>query len=270
MREDKIKEFQNIIRGFYEKNRRDFPWRKTRDPYKIFVSEVMLQQTQVSRVLLKYPEFIKVFPTLKSLAKAPFSDVLRVWQGLGYNRRARALKSASEAIWGLYKGKIPKDMEQLLGLPGIGPSTAGGILAFAYDTPYPFIETNIRRVFIYHFFPRKKNVHDRKILELVEKTMDTQNPREWYYALFDYGTHLGKQVENPNRQSKHYTKQKVFEGSHRQIRGAVLKKILGKGSMSKERLRAEIKVSDKSLERVLEELVKEKFITKHRGKYKTV
>ena len=138
MREDKIKEFQNIIRGFYEKNRRDFPWRNTRDPYKIFVSEVMLQQTQVSRVLLKYPEFIKVFPTLKSLAKAPFSDVLRVWQGLGYNRRARALKSASEAIWGLYKGKIPKDIEQLLGLPGIGPSTAGGILAFAYDTPISF------------------------------------------------------------------------------------------------------------------------------------
>ncbi len=270
MRDLKIKEFQKIIRDFYGKNKRELPWRNTRDPYKIFVSEVMLQQTQVSRVLLKYPEFIKAFPTLPSLAKAPFLDVLRVWQGLGYNRRAKALKNASEAIWELHKGKIPKDIDRLLKLPGIGPSTAGGILAFAYNIPYPFIETNIRRIFIHHFFPRKKNVHDREILQLVEKTMDVQNPREWYYALFDYGTHLGKQIKNPNRRSKHYAKQKAFEGSHRQIRGMVLKKILGEGSMSKQRLRAEIKGADKQLERVLGELIKEKFITKHRGLYKTV
>ncbi|MCR4330540.1 MAG: A/G-specific adenine glycosylase [Patescibacteria group bacterium] len=270
MRDDKIKEFKKIIRDFYGKNKRILPWRKTRDPYQILVSEIMLQQTQVSRVLLKYPEFIKAFPTLKTLAKAPFSDVLRAWQGLGYNRRARALKRASEAIWELYKGKIPKDIDQLLGLPGIGPSTAGGILAFAYGIPYPFIETNIRRIFIHHFFPRKNNVHDREILRLVEKTMDAQNPREWYYALFDYGTHLGKQVKNPNRRSKHYTKQKAFEGSHRQIRGMVLRRILEKGSINKQQLKTVVKIPEMQLKRAVEELLKEGFIKERRGRYQTI
>ena len=222
----KIEQLQERVRAYYRAHKRNFPWRETRNPYRILVSEVMLQQTQVARVLVKYPEFIGAFPTVQTLAKAPLAEVLRVWQGMGYNRRAKFLKQASKEIVERHNGKIPSTIAELLSLPGVGKSTAGGILAFAYNIPVAFIETNIRRVFIHHFFPKKKTVSDSDILPLVEATLNTANPREWYYALFDYGTHLAQMMPNPNRRSRHHAKQSVFEGSRRQIRGRVLRVLL--------------------------------------------
>lgn len=202
------------------------PWRNTRDPYRILVSEIMLQQTQVSAVLKKYPSFIKKFPDIQALARTPLASVLREWQGLGYNRRAVALKKTALIISEQHKGHIPHSPEQLNALPGIGHATASSIATFAFNTPTVFIETNIRRVFIRHFFPRSHSISDERILPLVQRTLDIKNPREWYWALMDYGTWLGQTGPNPNRRSKHYTKQSAFGGSHRELRGIILKLLL--------------------------------------------
>lgn len=228
-------QFQKLIQDYYRKQGRQLLWRPpllkprkdgTLDSYKIVVSEVMLQQTQVSRVEKKFPEFIATFPNFKALAQTDTTRLLRVWQGMGYNRRALNLRKLAQEVITAHKGQLPSNMRALDALPGIGPNTAGSIRAFAFNLPSVFIETNIRRVFIHHFFANKKNVHDEQILELVEKTLPKENIREWYYALMDYGSHLAGKVENPNRKSAHYTKQSKFEGSNRQLRGALLRTIL--------------------------------------------
>lgn len=183
--------FRGLVYDYYEKSgRHSLPWRNTRDPYKILVSEIMLQQTQVNRVLQKYEEFLKAFPDVGSLAEASTGEVLKIWQGLGYNRRALNLKRAAEIIKKDFRGEFPETAESLESLPGIGQSTRGAIMAFAFGTPTAFIETNIRSIYIHHFFKGEKNVHDREIMPLIEKTLDTENPRDWYYALMDYGVHL--------------------------------------------------------------------------------
>ncbi len=231
----KLKRFKGYIWDYYHKQGRQLSWRPpvlkphkdgALDPYIIVVSEVMLQQTQVSRVEKKLPEFIKAFPNFEALAKADTTELLKVWQGMGYNRRALNLRKLAQEVMHLYKGQLPRDMRDLDALPGIGPNTAGSIRAFAFNLPSIFIETNIRRVFIHHFFADKKNVHDEQILELVEKTLPKENIREWYYALMDYGSHLTSKVENPNRKSAHYNKQAKFSGSNRQLRGALIRAFL--------------------------------------------
>lgn len=183
----------------------------------------MLQQTQVSRVLKKYPEFIRKFPDVQMLARVPLRSILQVWQGMGYNRRAKALYELAHAVMKQYGGKIPHDETALSELPGVGPATAGAVMAYAWNKPAVFIETNIRRVFTHHFFPKRKKIRDEEILKLVAATVPKINPREWYWALMDYGTYLAATVPNPNRRSKHYTKQTRFEGSQRQLRGKLLK-----------------------------------------------
>jgi A/G-specific adenine glycosylase len=225
----KLKKFQKEILDFYKKEGRVFAWRATKNPYHIVVSEFMLQQTQVSRVALKYPEFIKIFPTIEDLAQAPLSEVLRVWSGLGYNRRAKMLRLFAVEVMKRHGGKIPKDTNELLDLPGIGQSTAGAVRAFAFDMPSVFIETNIRRVFIHYFAPKKKEVSDKELLPLIEYCAHhVSSPRIWYWALMDYGSHLPKTIVNPNRRSKHYKKQSSFVGSNRQVRGAILRTMLAK------------------------------------------
>lgn len=218
--------FQKIIWDYYRKYGRDLPWRNTKDAYRITVSEIMLQQTQVERVIPYYKRFIKKFPTFLALARAERSDVLRAWQGLGYNRRALNLQKLAQIVTETYKGKLPDTVDELDALPGIGKGTAGSLSAFVFNKPAAFIETNIRRVFIHHFFTDKKVVHDEDILNVVGKTVDKKNAREWYYALMDYGSHLAKKIENPNRRSKHYSKQSKFEGSDRQLRGELLRERL--------------------------------------------
>jgi A/G-specific adenine glycosylase len=262
----KIGAFQAQIWAFYEHSGRKLSWRNTRNPYKILISEVMLQQTQVARVLEKYPEFLKKFPTLEALAASPLGDVLRAWQGMGYNRRARYLKDAAEAVIE-GNGKIPKTETDLLKLPGIGHYTANAILAFAYNEPRVFIETNIRRVFIHHFFKNLKSVSDKQILPLVDQTLDISNPREWYYALMDYGAQLPKVTKrNSNTQSKHYTKQSTFKGSLRELRGTLIRKI-SEGPKKLKTLQTACKNDPRTAE-ALAALTKDKLIHYEKEKYK--
>lgn len=225
LRMTQVKAFQAQILAFYgHSGRHNLPWRETKDTYKIVVSEVMLQQTQVTRVLEKYSEFLRAFPTIQALAKAPLAHTLSVWQGMGYNRRALALKRLAEEVVIKHKGKIPQDRAELEALPGIGPYTAGAVRAFAFNEPEVFIETNIRRIFIHHFFKDRVGVNDKEILPLIKQTLDIQDPRAWYYALMDYGAHLPKITKiNSNKQSKHYVKQSTFKGSLRELRGKIIR-----------------------------------------------
>lgn len=269
MSDTSIKKFKKNIWDFYHDHKREMPWRDTRDPYKILVSEVMLQQTQVSRVLKKYPEFIKAFPNPEILAKAPLTQILAVWQGMGYNRRALALKAIANKVVRGYKGVVPRDHSLLIKLPGIGENTAGAIVAFAFNIPVAFIETNIRRVYIHFFFKKSHSVSDKEILKLVKKTVDIKNPREWYYALMDYGAMLAKITKNPNQKSRHYTKQKPFKGSNREVRGLILNLLLQGGSLSNTQLATEIRrrrVSGKVTQN-LNDLVDEGFLSRKGSNY---
>ncbi|MBI5421411.1 MAG: A/G-specific adenine glycosylase [Parcubacteria group bacterium] len=265
----KIKEFQKIVWDYYRKNKRAMPWRETTDSYHILVSEIMLQQTQVKRVLEKYPLFIKAFPDFQSLAKAPLSDVLKTWQGMGYNRRAIALKKIAQRVVHEYEGVLPQAPEVLVNFPGIGKATAGSIVTFAFNTPTVFIETNIRRVFIHHFFGKRKSVKDEDILRYVETALDKKRSREWYWALMDYGTHLGEimRAENPNRKSKAYKKQSKFEGSDRKIRGIILKFLIKEGKKSKEEIAHKIKEDSARIQKILADLVKEGFLIQNKDEY---
>jgi A/G-specific adenine glycosylase len=258
--------FQEKILDFYHKNgRHDLPWRKTTDPYLILVSEIMLQQTQVARVLLKYPLFISAFPDVHSLAEASLSEVLGVWKGMGYNRRAIALRTIAGLIISEFSGIIPDDETVLSGFPGIGKATASSIVAFAFDRPTVFIETNIRRVFIHCFFGDNVPVSDSEIRPLVARTLDIRHPREWYYALMDYGAVIGRRIPNPNRRSTHYYRQPAFEGSDRQLRGRILETLLLKGTLEKNSLISLIGERPERTGEILLALSREGFVTLENG-----
>jgi A/G-specific adenine glycosylase len=220
-------DFRRVVWNAYREHYRPMEWRDDPSPYKVFVSEVMLQQTQVVRVRSRFSVFVDRFGSFGELAAASFSAVLEVWSGLGYNRRARRLLESARIIRDHYRCVLPRDPEKLRELPGIGAATAGSIAAFAYNVPAVFIETNIRRVFLHHFFPGRDSVRDREILPLVEATLDHSNPREWYWALMDYGTILAERGANANQRSAHYTVQSPFEGSDRQLRGIILRDLTG-------------------------------------------
>lgn len=218
--------FTRTVRAYYNAHgRHDLPWRHTEDPYRILVSEVMLQQTQVPRVREKYEEFLKRFPTVRALARATLGDVLRVWQGLGYNRRAKLLHECAKAVLSNHRGKFPRTYEALRALPGIGPYTAGAVMAFAYNEPVPLIETNVRSVYLHHYFHNRTDVPDSALMPIVERTLDQRNPRAWYAALMDYGTHLKRTVGNANVRSRHYVRQAAFKGSDRALRGMILREL---------------------------------------------
>lgn len=263
MRPD-TKKFQKQVLGHYRQHGRDLPWRHNINPYRIWVSEIMLQQTQVSRAIEKYETFLKVFPSFKKLAQAPLKKILGMWQGLGYNRRALAMSKAAKIVVADFNGKLPCTVDELIELPGIGHATACAILTYAYNLPCVFIETNIRSVYLYHFFRRRKNISDQELLPLVEKTLDQKNPRVWYWALMDYGSLLKKGITNPNKKSKHYIRQTRFKGSHRQVRGAVLK-MLGLSSATTDSIRQETRFPITRIRKALIELSQEGFV-KHRGK----
>lgn len=218
-----LEKFKRTVWDYYRVNRRDFPWRKNINPYRVLVSEMMLQQTQVSRGEIKYKEFLEKFPSFRALAQASNAEVLAAWQGLGYNRRALYLKKTAEVVVREYGGKLIDDAAVLIKLPGIGAYTAGAVCAFAFNKPVVFIDTNVRRVYMHHFFNDKKEVTDAELVPLIESTLDKNNAREWYSALMDYGSMLGLKEENANKRSAHYVKQSKFEGSLRQVRGKILK-----------------------------------------------
>jgi A/G-specific adenine glycosylase len=258
--------FERIVWAHYRKQgRHDLLWRKTKDPYKILVSEVMLQQTQVERVVPFYKKFLKQFPTVQALARAPLSEVLKTWQGLGYNRRAKMLHQAAKAIDKERKGKFPKTIEELVALPGVGPYTAGAVAAFAYNQDEVFIETNIRTAVTYHFFPKKTEITDKQIIEILEQVQSKGKSREWYGALMDYGAHLKKLGVKLNSRSKHYAKQSKFSGSLREARGAILRALAG-GPVTSEKLLNLVDLDRKEqIKRALEALENEGFVQTEKG-----
>lgn len=264
---------------------RDLPWRRTRDPYEIWISEVMLQQTQASRVDGRWQRWLQRFPTVRALASADPADVLDEWQGLGYNRRALALHRAAQAI-AAAGGTVPADARALEALPGIGPATAAGILAFAYDLPGVYLETNVRAVFLHELFADRDKVSDRELVPLVRETCPTSaddpadDPRTWYYALLDYGAYLKRTVPNPSRRSSGHARQSRFEGSHRQKRAELLRLLLSHrddapggadlgtlaAELASEELeagRSEVKTAD--VQALLEELSREGFCREEHG-----
>ncbi len=255
--------FSRIIWEYYKRHgRHSLPWRQVDadgdiDPYKVMVSELMLQQTQVNRVIPKFEEFILRFPSFEALAKAPIGEVLVAWSGLGYNRRAKFLWQAAGQVMHTFEGQLPMSQQALVTLPGIGRNTAGAILAYAFNKPSVFIETNIRTVFIHHFFSDAQVVADNELLAIIEDTLPKEAAREWYWALMDYGTHLKQTVGNLSRASAGYTKQSPFAGSRRQVRGKVLRTLIEKPYSFSELTAC---IADDRLESVLIDLQSEGFI----------
>lgn len=255
-----VKPFQELIYVYYDHAGRIFPWRETREPYKIFISEVMLQQTQTDRVVQKYLSWIKRFPSFKALAKASFPEVLEEWQGLGYNRRAKFLHESAKKSIEHFNGSIPNNPEELVEFPGIGSNTAASITAFAFNKPVVFIETNIRALYIHMFFRGQTDVHDNDLMIFIEETLDRENAKEWYNALMDYGVMLKKKYKNPSRKSKHHTKQKAFKGSDREIRGAILKALVSRDSIPLNELPRLIDKNPERVEKNVANLEKEGFV----------
>jgi A/G-specific adenine glycosylase len=262
-----VRTFQELIYGYYRIYGRTFPWRETRNPYEILVSEIMLQQTQAKRVISKYGQFIKTFPNFPVLAAAPLQEILKVWSGLGYNRRALYLKKTADIVVGEFQSILPSDPDTLTTLPGIGRATASAIAAFAFDSPTAFVETNIRTVFIHFFFQNKTAIKDKDILTFVKKTLDYENPREWYYALTDYGVMLKKHTRCGKRSAR-YQKQPPFEGSNRQVRGKILN-ILVMAPIHESRIIKKLDIDPQRIRKILNELKKEGFI-KRKGNLITI
>lgn len=221
-------DFQETV---WEKARelyRDMPWRDNTDPYYVLVSELMLQQTQVARVIPKFEFFMETFPTIKDLADAPLSAVLTAWSGLGYNRRAKFLHQAAQKVLVDFNGIIPNTYDELVSLSGIGPNTAGAILAYSFNKPVVFIETNVRTVYFHHFFEDHMTVTDKELRAIIEQTIDKEHPRQWYWALMDYGSYLKQQGVGRIDKSSHFKKQAPLRGSVREVRGLIIKALAKK------------------------------------------
>ncbi len=270
-----VASFRKTVWVHYKKHGRALPWRPpelallpdgaAREPYAVLVSEIMLQQTQVDRVIPKYKLFMGRFPSVYALARAPLRDVLEVWSGLGYNRRAKFLHELAKTVVKKYRGHIPQDEKDLRTLPGIGAATAASFAAFAFNHPAIFIETNIRSVFIHHFFKNRNAVRDKDIIPLVRQTVDVANPREWYYALMDYGVMLKETHPNPSRKSAHHAKQSPFKGSRREIRGKILALLVHSKRASTGDIRKSLKCSAALARSILKDLESEGFIKKRRS-----
>ncbi len=262
-----LRVFQETVWDYFHGYGRQLPWREPEadgsfDAYKILVSEFMLQQTQVSRVVPRFQEFIATFPTLASLADANLGAVLTTWSGLGYNRRAKFLHQTAQRL-------VSKDgtwkYDELIACPGIGANTAGAILVYAYSRPVIFIETNIRTVYIHHFFTDQNDIPDRLIQELLEATLDREQPQQWYWALMDYGSHLKSTVGNASRASKTYARQSTFQGSTRQLRGQIIR-LLTIHTRTPQELATLI--PDERLQTVLAALISESLIVQTHQHYK--
>lgn len=253
--------FQEAVWSHFRAHQRTMPWRDEPNVYNVLVSELMLQQTQVARVTPKFTQFMLRFPDIGNLAAAPLADVLVAWSGLGYNRRAKFLHEAAKKVVNDFNGLIPTNRNDLMTLPGVGSNTAGAILAYAYNEPVTFIETNIRTVFFHHFFAeRSSKVSDSELGELAKQVLDTEQPREWYWALMDYGSYLKKTAGTRLDSSKHYKKQTVLKGSPREMRGRIIKALTG-GSLTELVLR-DVVAADSRFVPALKSLQSEGMIVK--------
>ncbi len=254
--------FQQKILTWYEQHKRDLPWRRTINPYRIMISEIMLQQTQVDRVIPKYKAFLKVFPTVWDLAEAPVSQVLELWSGLGYNSRAIRLQEAVKVICKRYDGQVPKNRDVLLDLPGIGPYTANAILSFAHNLPFPCIDTNIRRIILHELqLPEKTSAE--KLYAIAESLIPENRSREWHNALMDYGSSI---LTARKTGIKSLTTQSKFLHSRRWYRGQILKTLVKEKEISVKELADRLQKSSEEIEEILIDLEKNKLIARKQEK----
>lgn len=253
-----LRRFQKKIFDWWEGNKRDLPWRKTHDPYRIMVSEIMLQQTQVARGLLKYQEFITRFPSLESLAGASPAEVIRVWKGMGYNRRAVYLHGAARKIVTDYHGIFPQDERALLQLPGLGKYTTRAILVFAYKKDVAMVDTNIRQI-ITHFFFHDVPQSEKMIQEVADALIPQGKAWEWHQALMDYGA-----LALDRKKNKRKKKQTPFKETNRYFRGRILD-LLREGDKQEDEvyavLRQTYKKDNAAAAALLQGLVKDKLIS---------
>ncbi|NHK30693.1 MAG: Fe-S cluster assembly protein HesB [Asgard group archaeon] len=259
--EIKIREFQEKIFNWWKENKRDLPWRKTTNPYHIMVSEVMLQQTQVTRTIKKYLEFLQKFPTIDSLASASPAEVLTLWSGLGYNRRALWLQQAAQQI--IEKGNFPETPEELEKLKGIGPYTARSILIFAMNEDCPTVDTNIRRILIAEELA-EESTQEKELYKIAEKLIPKGKSRDWHNALMDYGS---LELTAAKTGIKPKAKQKKFSKSKRYYRGKIVKILIKKQRQTKNQLLKECKVEEKEIDEILKSLVKDDLIVKRSDHY---
>lgn len=262
------KKFKDTVWKYYrEHGRHELPWRKTTDAYRILVSEVMLQQTQVERVIPYYARFLKKFPTVRALAASPLSEVLIEWQGLGYNRRAKMLHEAAKAVSEGYGGRFPITALELEKLPGIGAYTAGAVAAFAYNQDGIFIETNIRTAITHHFYKDREGVSDNEVREKLLKLYPKGQAREWYAALMDYGAHLKRSGVRINAKAKGYAKQSTFKGSGREVRGAIVR-LLSSGPFTHSQVMKLFETARRSqIEEQLGKLLQEGLVVRKGSRY---
>ncbi|MFP4523800.1 MAG: Fe-S cluster assembly protein HesB [Candidatus Woesearchaeota archaeon] len=261
---DKVKALQQKILDFYKQRGRSLPWRDTTDRYKVLVSEIMLQQTQVDRVTQKYEAWMKRYPTVKALAEAPLSEVLKLWSGLGYNNRAKRLHDAAKKVMEEHDGEIPDEEEDLKQLPGIGPYTARSVLIFADNRDLATVDTNIRRILI-HELGLSETTTDKELFKQAEKLLPKGRSRDWHNALMDYGA-----LELTSRKSgiRPKTRQSKFEGSRRQVRSTLLKHALEKGSINGREAKKHFPDTEHDPREVLEELREEGLVERHGKTYK--
>ncbi len=231
--EESYDAFIAFIMDFYRAHGRGFVWRETSDPYHVLLSEMMLQQTQTSRVLPKYELFLSLWPTLEELAVSALDELLYHWKGLGYNRRALNLRKCA-IISNQWGWTLPREQEQLRSLPGVGKATAAAIGAFSFQERTIYLETNIRRVILSCFFPEEDQVKDKELEKVLENLiLRVDDPKHWYYALMDYGVLLKYLLPNANIRSAHYAKQAKFKNSNRQIRGQLIHLLSETGAKEK-------------------------------------
>ena len=278
--EKRLAAFRETVWSEGGKRYRELPWRHIQDAYAVLVSEVMLQQTQVVRVLGYWERFLDQFPTLDDLASAETGAVLESWQGLGYNRRALMLKRCAEACSAQHAGQLPRDYTELVALPGIGPATAAGVRAFAWNLPGVYLETNVRSVFLHEWFAdTDEPVRDRQLIPLVSAACPDNAACDWYYALLDFGAYLKSQGTNPSRKSAHHTRQSTFEGSRRQKRAELVRIVLENPGIAQDDLRAALDEAEQAAGRpavpadlaraIIADLVGEGFFLEHDGTYRS-
>ncbi|MBS3749846.1 MAG: Fe-S cluster assembly protein HesB [Candidatus Thermoplasmatota archaeon] len=260
--EQDIKKFQHKVFHFYEEYKRDLPWRKTNDAYKILVSEFMLQQTQVSRVINYYTRWMNTWPTVHSLANETYKNVLQAWMGLGYNRRAMYLHNTANIIVDEFDGDVLSAVNHYEKLPGIGLYTAKAIQIFAANADIATVDTNIRRILI-NEFDLDESISDKELFQLAKQCLPKGKSRNWHNALMDYGAlHLTSRKTG----IKPKTQQSNFQGSDRQIRGKILRLLL-KEDQSAYQLQKELKVESERLSKILNKMVDEKTVGKTNKNY---
>lgn len=253
---NQIKKIQQEIFQFYKQHKRDLPWRKTTDPYKILVSEFMLQQTQVSRVVDYYTQWMKKWPTIQKLANEEYKNVLRAWIGLGYNRRAMYLHNTAKIIMEKFSGDIVTAVKHYEDLPGIGQYTSKAIQIFSTNANIATVDTNIRRIFI-NEFNLEESISEKDLFQLAERCLPLGKSRDWHNALMDYGA---IRLTSKKTGIKPKTQQSQFDGSDRQIRGKILRALLEE-DQSMYQLQQKLQVNKKRLLNILTKMIKEKTIS---------